>query len=42
MGQAISHDAYGKVGDAKATTESIYNIMSMTKPISGKAMMTIL
>lgn len=39
-GQVINHDAYGADKGKKVTKDSIYNLMSMTKPISGVAMMT--
>lgn len=39
-GQIVNHDAYGTDGGRKVTKDSIYNMMSMTKPISGVAMMT--
>jgi len=38
-GKILHWDAYSK-GKNKATKDSIYNIMSMTKPISGVCMMT--
>jgi CubicO group peptidase (beta-lactamase class C family) len=39
-GQIVNHDAYGADKTRKVTKDSIYNIMSMTKPIAGVAMMT--
>jgi CubicO group peptidase (beta-lactamase class C family) len=38
-GEVLHWDAYSK-GSTKVTKDSIYNIMSMTKPISGVCMMT--
>jgi len=38
-GKILHWDAYSK-GSTKVTKDSIYNIMSMTKPISGVCMMT--
>jgi CubicO group peptidase (beta-lactamase class C family) len=39
-GQIVHHDAYGSDNSRSVTKDSIFNLMSMTKPISGVAMMT--
>jgi CubicO group peptidase (beta-lactamase class C family) len=39
-GQIVNFDAYGTDSGRKVTKDSIFNLMSMTKPISGVAMMT--
>ncbi|TID20489.1 beta-lactamase/transpeptidase-like protein [Venturia nashicola] len=39
-GEIIYHDAYGKDKTKPVSKDSIFNLMSMTKPISGVAMMT--
>ncbi|QDS69180.1 hypothetical protein FKW77_000009 [Venturia effusa] len=39
-GEVVYHDAYGKDKNKPVTKDSIFNLMSMTKPISGVVMMT--
>lgn len=39
-GEIVYHDAFGKDKTKPVTKDSIFNLMSMTKPISGAAMMT--
>jgi CubicO group peptidase (beta-lactamase class C family) len=40
-GEILDHDAYGTISKGvNATKDSIFSLMSMTKPISGAAMMT--
>jgi len=39
-GQILHHEAYGRINGKPTTKDSMFNLMSMTKPISGVAMMT--
>jgi CubicO group peptidase (beta-lactamase class C family) len=39
-GEVLQYEAYGKVNGAPIPKDAIFNLMSMTKPLSGVAMMT--
>lgn len=39
-GEILQYEAYGKINGTSISKDAIFNLMSMTKPISGVAMMT--